>query len=307
MIHENQKVTGFYESELNVSRGWFANYGQIVNRELFQSDDYYLNEYIYSGIQHAAKYALSMPDKKGIALVLTDQNEQPSQYVRPIAKRREMENYKNLIVFRSGHYRSKLWKNERVLPFLWLGHERHQLDREQVQKIKNIPTITNSRIPTVGFCGATSGRYWNKERLYIVEELSKNKNIEVNAIKRLSYFNQRQQQTRPLWKNEFIDNLEKNLFNICNRGCGNFSMRFYETLCAGRIPILVDSNIELPFKNDIDWNETIILAKSKEELSRKVVRVFDNKDVIKMQKNCKKIWNEYFTEESFIKNMHKML
>ena len=84
-------------------------------------------------------------------------------------------------------------------------------------------------------------------------------------------------------------------------------MRFYETLCAGRIPILVDSNIELPFKNDIDWNETIILAKSKEELSRKVVRVFDNKDVIKMQKNCKKIWNEYFTEESFLKNLHKML
>ena len=76
----------------------FSSYGPIINANLFQSDHYYLNEYIYSGLHHAAKYALSMPDKKGIALVLTDQNEQPSQYVRPIAKRREMENYKNLIV-----------------------------------------------------------------------------------------------------------------------------------------------------------------------------------------------------------------
>jgi hypothetical protein len=41
---------------------------------------------------------------------------------------------------------------------------------------------------------------------------------------------------------------------LCVRGAGNFSHRLYETLAAGRIPVILDTNLALPLGGEIDWH-----------------------------------------------------
>lgn len=59
---------------------------------------------------------------------------------------------------------------------------------------------------------------------------------------------------------EFYKNIERNLYTLCIRGAGNFSVRFYETLMMGRIPILVDTDVQLPLMDSIEWENHIIFA-----------------------------------------------
>ena len=62
---------------------------------------------------------------------------------------------------------------------------------------------------------------------------------------------------------EFHENIERNLYTVCIRGAGNFSVRFYETLILGRIPILIDTDAQLPLSNIIKWEDHIIIATNK--------------------------------------------
>ena len=39
------------------------------------------------------------------------------------------------------------------------------------------------------------------------------------------------------------------------RGSGNYSIRLFETLAAGRIPVMIDSNQHLPFEDLVPWKE----------------------------------------------------
>ena len=77
--------------------------------------------------------------------------------------------------------------------------------------------------------------------------------------------NQEQLENRRLQKEkskqlqqEYFDTINNNAFTVCSRGAGNYSIRFYETLRSGRIPVLLDSDMVLPFEEDIDLPDEII-------------------------------------------------
>ena len=83
-------------------------------------------------------------------------------------------------------------------------------------------------------------------------------------------------------------------FNICNRGNGNFSMRFYQTLSCGRIPVLLNTDMVLPFSDEIDWESLIVLANTESELVVKLLYYWNNQDIVQMQVKCKDIYSRYF-------------
>ncbi|MBT8323868.1 MAG: glycosyltransferase family 47 protein, partial [Winogradskyella sp.] len=60
---------------------------------------------------------------------------------------------------------------------------------------------------------------------------------------------------------EFYTNIEQNSYTLCIRGAGNFSVRFYETLAVGRIPVLIDTDCPLPLNDSIDWNVHCLILK----------------------------------------------
>jgi hypothetical protein len=60
---------------------------------------------------------------------------------------------------------------------------------------------------------------------------------------------------RSLQEREYKDILSKSRFSLCPRGSNPNSVRFWESLAAGAIPILISDNYKLP---DWDWDNTII-------------------------------------------------
>lgn len=62
---------------------------------------------------------------------------------------------------------------------------------------------------------------------------------------------------------EFYQNMYDNPYVFCLRGLGNFSVRFYETLIMGRIPVVIESDMRLPFQDTINWKQHCVFVNEK--------------------------------------------
>ncbi|HEY4493179.1 MAG TPA: exostosin family protein [Candidatus Paceibacterota bacterium] len=58
-------------------------------------------------------------------------------------------------------------------------------------------------------------------------------------------------------RQEFIDNIASSDLTLAPKGDGNYSIRFFETLALGRIPILIDTDCVLPFEDVLDYSKFI--------------------------------------------------
>lgn len=63
---------------------------------------------------------------------------------------------------------------------------------------------------------------------------------------------------------EFFNNIKASDYVVCVRGAGNFSVRLYETLAMGRIPVFVNTDCILPFTEAIDWKEHVVWVEADE-------------------------------------------
>lgn len=102
--------------------------------------------------------------------------------------------------------------------------------------------------------------------------------------------------------NEFDDNMNDNLFTFCYRGAGNFSVRFYETIMRGRIPIVVKTNNIFPYENFINYNKMGIFIEENEldnnnTLKDIILKYYNEKtkeEIIEIQKYNRDIYLKYF-------------
>ncbi len=186
----------------------------------------------------------------------------------------------NVILYRTSLYKSKKKYNEHILPYVWECNN------------DNIDPLPKTEKPIVGFCG------WNSiYRHKTIETIKNNINIESNFILRDKFWGGKPHDQKLI--EDFRNNMINSHFNICNRGNGNFSMRFYETLSFGRIPIIIDTDILLPFENLIDWYNIIIIVKKEEELNERILNYYHNNNIIIMQKKCREIYDNYFRGSNF--------
>ena len=139
--------------------------------------------------------------------------------------------------------------------------------REFLFKIKNkiFKPYQNLDVPLSGM--SLRGR--------ILESLKKNINLEANII-----FRKRKDSrhiSKEKYKFEYWNNMLDSPFILCIRGNGNFSVRFYETLALGRIPILIDTDCVLPLSNEIDWNKHCIIVSNgnSDRIAESVQHVFE--------------------------------
>lgn len=63
-------------------------------------------------------------------------------------------------------------------------------------------------------------------------------------------------------RREYIESIKNCLFTLAPRGDGNYSLRFYETLSLGRIPVLIDTDMILPLEDRIAYDEFIVRVPS---------------------------------------------
>jgi len=59
-------------------------------------------------------------------------------------------------------------------------------------------------------------------------------------------------------RERYIATLDSSCFILCPRGIGLNSLRFFETLAFGRIPVLLADNARLPLDWIIDWNSFVV-------------------------------------------------
>ena len=192
--------------------------------------------------------------------------------------------FPNLILLRTSVRKSIIRTNEIALPYLW--------DNAST----NFKISSTSIMPLVGFCGFIS-----KHRKKIVAVFENSKNVQCNFIIQKDFWGGKPHDIDLV--KLFNDNLNTNQYILCNRGKGNFSMRFYQTLACGRVPVLVDTDIELPFKNIINWDQIIILEKTEKACLQAVLDDHKKNGFIERQRKAIFIFNEYFSKENYFNQL----
>lgn len=83
--------------------------------------------------------------------------------------------------------------------------------------------------------------------------LSNSDQVATDFVTRSRYHHHSDEQALAKSREEFLDGLRKNPYSLCIRGVGNYSIRLYETMAAGRIPVILNSALMLPLDHLIDW------------------------------------------------------
>ena len=197
---------------------------------------------------------------------------------------------KDVITFRPSGYQSKISGNELGMPIFF---------RDPLYRWFNlIKPILRKRMekPVIGFCGYTSNNplKWMKQSMYtvirnsmyylgsryeqrqtlqsplflrnkVLRTLIKSDKVYTNFIFRSKYRARAIKQVDRLrTTGKYFKNIFDSDYVVCVRGGGNFSVRFYETLAMGRIPILIDTDCILPFDGIINWDQHIVRIRPEE-------------------------------------------
>ena len=179
----------------------------------------------------------------------------------------------NILLFRTSIFKIEKKINEYLLPYIW------------IKNINNHDKEILENLPVIGFMGEVE-QYREK----IIRILQSNNNIKTNfkIIDQLSEV-------------EFMNEMESSDFIICNKEKGNYSIMFYQVLSFGKIPILLNSDFILPFEDEINWNELIIIDNDEENIIKKILDWWETKDIKNIQKKCREIFEKYFTINNFSK------
>lgn len=196
--------------------------------------------------------------------------------------------FNHVILLRTSARASEIQNNEIVMPYIWESLE------------KPLPPSENSTVPGVGFCGLFS-----RHRKRLVETFRKSNKVHCEFILRKKFWGGSPNNEAIV--SDFYHNMSDNAFILANRGAGNYSMRFYQVLAAGRIPVLVNTDMILPFSDQINWKDTIIFEKDEETCLAKVLEVYQTGKWQLMQANCRKVFVEYFSEEIYFDHLVEQL
>ena len=194
----------------------------------------------------------------------------------------DFNRYDNQIIIRTSMLKSRKHCNEVILPYIW----------------ESIPIFEPLKLtdkPIIGFCGLNSGN-----RTSTINECLNCNDVQCNFILRNQFWGGKPHDSQLV--EEFRNNIKSSHYIICNRGNGNFSMRFYQTLSAGRIPILINTDMELPFENLINWSNYIIMANTNEELIHKVIEHYKTANIIDQQQRAN-MYLEYFSNDNYPKHL----
>jgi len=203
-----------------------------------------------------------------------------------------------------------------------------------------------SNNPTVGFCGQSTGNFFDyiRRKSYlqykrikfklgfekwepppiepssyrnrILRKISENSEIKTNYLMRSKY----RAGYRPKGSKdpfhptrlEFIQNILNSDYTVCMRGGGNYSVRFYETLSLGRIPIFIDSDCPLPFEEFTNYKDFFIYIKEDEmhNIPEKILafhRSLSSNEFKDYQQKCYDLWVSHFSQKGYLQNLHKLI
>lgn len=241
----------------------------------------------------------------------------------------------NSYTFRLGGFKSKLNKNNFIMPSFI--NDPYLILEQDFSVLKKRPQ------PSIGFVGhAQSGilkycKEWINHVKGAVKRIFKNQLVDKQAfypssIKRANYLSLLSKDIRLnsnfiLRKNyragiqteidkqkttqEFYNNICNNTYTFCSRGVGNFSVRFYETLAMGRIPVLLNTDCKLPLEDTIDWKQHCVIIEENEvsKMVEKILEFHNSKtedQFLELQRNNRLLWKSKLLRDQYFIAIHDM-
>ena len=115
------------------------------------------------------------------------------------------------------------------------------------------------------------------------------------CLKRDRYHYHHDEELRGVYSKTYDNILGRSRFSLCPRGVGSSTMRFWESLKCGAIPVLISDELNLvPW----DWENTIIrisefeLFSTPNVIESKISEITTEKEAV-MRDNCIKCYNYY--------------
>ncbi|MBD2727720.1 exostosin family protein [Nostoc sp. FACHB-892] len=239
---------------------------------------------------------------------------------------------KNATVFRMAVYRSKKRQKDIIMPSFTEDFVEEYLGGE-------ISLRQKSDKPVVGFCGLAVPDSWEKKlKAFLYHSLMLTKSLELGvspykgqilrsqALKILAespslvktnfiikgetvFLNTQDIEQRQKARAEYVKNMVESDYILCCRGSANYSIRLYEILSCGRIPIFIDTECVLPEDSIIDWKKYCVWVDEKEipYIAEKVAEFhsnLSNQEFLNLQHECRKLWKNRLSAEGFYSNFH---
>lgn len=109
---------------------------------------------------------------------------------------------------------------------------------------------------------------------------------------------------------EFYANILDTDYTVCVRGYGNWSVRLYETLACGRIPVFIDTDCTLPFDRQIDWKRYCVWVPANDihHAGEYIADFHDRlspRDLSEKQRECRRLWTGRLTLNGFLAHFHE--
>ncbi len=249
--------------------------------------------------------------------------------------------FENAVVFKNSLFASQRKRNEFAIP-AW------SQDFTQKYLAGHLPIRRKQAKPVVSFCGYAPpyGLPWGKQKLQGLLRLgasfagitrrfpaaaghsararalhahSHNKRVETRLIARDKFAFSMGGSLLPggrenaqTFRDAFLSNMIESDYVICARGYGNYSLRLYEALSCGRIPILINTDCVLPYDFAIDWKQHCLWVEER-DLSSLGDRVADyhaalsGQQYVERQHECRRLWDEWLSPVAFFANLHRHL
>lgn len=237
---------------------------------------------------------------------------------------------RDVYTFRLGGFNSKLDEKTFVLPSFIMD--------PYIGLKKEFIALSKPEIPTIGFVGHANGSYFklckeffiycrhnlnrmikasfsdyqsfypsSRKRYQFLIALQKNSKIKTDFVFRSQYrAGASDKELREITSRDFFENINANAYTFCLRGAGNFSVRFYETLAMGRIPLVIDTDFRLPLDHLINWENHCVIA-TENNFMEKLIDFHKNisdDDFQQMQINNRNLWVNHLNREAYFNEMH---
>ena len=195
----------------------------------------------------------------------------------------------NILLFRAGMYRSHKKPNEHLIPYVWVKDELQGADDSP-------PLPKQTHRPIVGFCGSIAS---HPCRIPHLNQIKRAPDLKPNFMIRTDHWAGKPHD--PQVVREFVKNIRESHFTMCSRGAGNWSARFYQVLSLGRIPVVVQADMVLPWEEHIPWQDIIVLCPQgqEQEIAPRIRQVWNTRDIVEMQRQCRHIYEQYLTPEAW--------
>jgi hypothetical protein len=245
--------------------------------------------------------------------------------------------FSNFVYLRMSGFRSQLSDRNKGLPVAISDQFQRIFKKEEI-----IPN-PKLNIPAISFCGHASFSLTKKikeklifgrenlkrffqnplrkdwepyfasafERAKLMKTLEENPLVKTNFIYRNQY-RAGAKSAEDLEKTtvEYYENILNSDYVLCLRGAGNFSVRLYETLMMGRIPIFVNTDCILPFEDKINWKNHVVWVEWKDRKNIATIvsdfhKKITNEDFINLQINNRKLWKETLSLNNMLQFLNK--